>query len=120
VNLTLVLLSIAVASATLATPANPPPCKVTENQLIGYWVGSGPFEEMQFAKEDGVNVFNSWLHEHPDYYGARWTYGNCHLKILRDDEPLLTYNFLVKSAGRILVLVDLDDHIVSKYRRLKL
>lgn len=43
--------------------------------LLGNWAcefGNCPDEEVSFALDDGVRVYNSWLHERPSASDGRW------------------------------------------------
>jgi hypothetical protein len=47
-----------------------------EDRLLGNWACvSGPCgdPEIQFARDDGRRVYNSWLHERPSASGGSWT-----------------------------------------------
>jgi hypothetical protein len=93
-------------------------CNVVQQDLLGYWAGNGPFEEMQFTQEAGANVFNSWLHQRPDHLGAAWKLSGCRLTIIPRAEPPYPYEFTVRMSGRALRLIDSDYRSVSTYRRL--
>jgi hypothetical protein len=94
-------------------------CNVDAQSLLGYWAGRGQFEEMQFVREDGANVFNSWLHQRPDHFGARWTISDCTLTIVPRGDLSYSYTFKVRVSGKTLTLIDPADGSVSKYRRLR-
>jgi hypothetical protein len=93
-------------------------CNVDEQQLLGYWKGNGPFEEMHFTNEDGVNIFNSWLHQRPDHLNAVWSVSQCKLKIGPRGDGDSSYEFTIRLSGKSLYLADAVDKSTARYRRL--
>lgn len=106
-------------SPVAVTTAKDRVCNVDEQKLLGYWKGDGPFEEMQFTKTDGLNIFNSWLHHRPDQFGAVWTFSRCKLSIVPRGDPQFGYEFTVRMSGKALVLIDNGDQSTSTYRPLR-
>lgn len=74
----------------------------TENDVVGAWVymsngvPEDGGEEMDFSIESGVNTFNSYLHNRPEYIGCTWS--------LEVD----TLHILCSNAGN-----NIDLHILS-------
>lgn len=105
-------------SPVAGTAAKDRACNVDEQRLLGYWKGDGQFEEMQFTKIEGVNVFSSWLHHRPEHSGAIWTFSRCKLSIVPRGDPEFSYEFTVRISRKALLLIDTSDESTSSYRRL--
>jgi len=70
-------------AASPAAAAKDARCAVTEEMIAGPWtsVKGAFFQDMELAREGGKRVFNSWLHERPEYLGGEWQLENCRLRI---------------------------------------
>lgn len=104
-----------------ASLANAKTCNVDENLLKGAWLGANnhaAFEQMEFSIEGKQKVFNSWLHERPDFTNGKWSLENCNLHIAHATEPNLTYDFTVRISRGKLELKEIGEP-AGKFRRIK-
>jgi len=80
------------------------------NALLGYWVcesGDCPDEALEFADNDGVHSYNSWLHDHPSAVDGRWSLDGRALAIECCEDIEYHYTVVNVSEDR-LVLHDVD------------
>ena len=80
---------------------------------------SGFFEQMEFAREDGRRVFNSWLHERPEMSNATWSFDQCTLRIHSVNEPALAFAYEVRMPSRDRLELKEAKEPVARYRRIK-
>ena len=89
----------------------------TNNGLLGYWLcesGDCPDEAIELADNDGVQTFNSWLHDRPSAVDGRWTLDGTRLVIHCCEDVEYAYD-VVEVGEERLVLQDADtpdEHIV--------
>ena len=114
------LIPFVVLLASLAAGAAPK-CAVTERMIEGPWqiVKGGSFEEFALGREDGKRVFNSWLHQRPEYSGGEWTLKDCRLSI-RVEGAGASFDFVsVRVSGNRLYLREEGDGAEAVYKRIK-
>ena len=115
------LACIAPARAQAPAPKPQPRCAVTEDMVVGPWqhVKGGFFQEMELAREDGRRVFNSWLHQRPEYSGGEWTLADCRLTI-RIESAKASFEFAsVRVSGNRLYLREEGAKAEAVYKRIK-
>lgn len=81
-----------------------------DNGLLGYWLcesGDCPDEAIELANNDGVQTFNSWLHDRPSAVDGRWTLDGTRLVIHCCEDIEYAYN-VVEIGEERLVLQDAD------------
>lgn len=79
-------------------------------RLLGYWLcesGDCPDEAIEFANNDGVQTYNSWLHDRPSAVDGRWQLDDKTLAIQCCEDLEYQYTVVDVSADR-LVLHDID------------
>ena len=111
--------SLAAAAAVQAVP--PARCAVTEDMIVGPWQGvKGTFfQEMALEREGGKRVFNSWLHQRPEYSGGEWTLEDCRLGI-RIDSANASFDYAgVRVSGSRLYLRRQGEKSEEVYKRIK-
>lgn len=97
-------------------------CSVTEARLAGAWERSGragTFEQMEFAREDGAQVFNSWLHERPEFLDGRWSLAGCRLHIATTASSAPAFAYTLRMKGRHQLELRARGEGVARYRRMK-
>ena len=113
-----------VAAAALGpfpASAQKPRCALTEAMVEGPWqsVRGGSFQEFALEREDGRRVFNSWLHQRPEYSGGEWTLENCRLTI-RVESANASFEYAsVRVSGSRLYLREQGDKAEAVYKRIK-
>ncbi len=94
------------------------PCTATPAGLLGSWKlvsEGGPHEEMAFQ----AGTFNSWLHQRPEIFGARWRMDRCELRIQESDGgPESRFTLLKLDANR-LTLREAGEQDIATYQRVK-
>jgi hypothetical protein len=96
-------------------------CAVTEDMVAGPWrsVKGGFFQEMELARADGKRVFNSWLHERPEYSAGEWTLRDCKLAI-RVEYANASFDYVsVRVRGDRLYLRKEGEKAEAVYKRIK-
>lgn len=79
--------------------------------LLGYWLcesGDCPDEAIELADNDGVQTYNSWLHDRPSAVDGRWTLDGARLVIQCCEDVEYAYN-VVEVGEERLVLQDADS-----------
>jgi hypothetical protein len=116
------LIALALAACALTAGAQPKPkCAVTEKMVEGPWqsVKGGSFEEFALEREDGKRVFNSWLHQRPEYSGGEWVLEDCRLSI-RIPSANTSFEYAsVRVAGSRLYLREEGERAEAVYKRIK-
>ena len=114
-------LAAALVCASLCAAAQKPRCAVTEKMVEGPWVSAkgGDFEEFALEREDGKRVFNSWLHQRPEYFGGEWTLKDCRLTIRIDSASTGFEYSSVRVSGNRLYLREDGDRAEAVYKRIK-
>lgn len=95
------LLAVSAAGADEAAPAN---------GLLGYWLcenGDCPDEAIELADNDGVQTYNSWLHDRPSAVDGRWALNGARLTISCCEDIEYVYDVVQVDEER-LVLQDAD------------
>jgi hypothetical protein len=107
-------------AACLACGAREQKCAATEATIVGSWEGvKGSFEEMAFEREDGKRIFNSWLHQRPEYIGGEWTLDKCWLAI-RIESAGASFDYAwVRRSGSRLYLRKQGEGAEEVYKRIK-
>lgn len=78
--------------------------------VLGYWLcdsGDCPDEAIEFADNEGVQTYNSWLHDRPSAVDGRWTLAGDKLTINCCEDIEYQYSVVEVSDDR-LVLRDID------------
>lgn len=78
--------------------------------ILGYWLcdsGDCPDEAIEFADNDGVRTYNSWLHDRPSAVDGRWALMGARLTIACCEDIEYQYTVLEVSDER-LVLRDVE------------
>ncbi len=78
--------------------------------LLGYWLcesGDCPDEAVEFAANDGVHTYNSWLHDRPSAVDGRWSLDGTTLAIECCEDIEYHYTVVDVSETRLL-LHDVD------------
>jgi hypothetical protein len=94
---------------------NAAPCVAADDdasaqRLLGYWLcesGDCPDEALEFADNDGVHTYNSWLHDRPSAVDGRWSLEGKALAIECCEDLEYHYTVVDVSDDR-LVLQDVD------------
>lgn len=79
--------------------------------LLGYWLcesGDCPDEAIELADNDGVQTYNSWLHDRPSAVDGRWTLDGTRLVIHCCEDVEYAYN-VVEIGEERLVLQDAES-----------
>lgn len=80
-------------------------------RLLGYWLcesGDCPDEALEFANNDGVQTYNSWLHDRPSAVDGRWSLEGSTLAINCCED--LDYQYtVVEASDEQLVLRDIES-----------
>ena len=96
-------------------------CGVTERSILGDWEAesrAAPFELMAFERDGERGIFNSWVHERPDYMRASWTLKDCLIRVKHSDDRRLDMNFsIVKASVNKLTLREVNGKQVFAYKR---
>ena len=89
--------------------------------IAGPWasVKGGFFEEFELALEDGNRVFNSWLHQRPEYLGGEWRLDNCRLQITYLPANVSFHFASVRVANNRLYLREAAGKPEAVYKRIK-
>ena len=114
-----VLAALAAASVPCAAGAK---CAVTEDMVAGAWQsvkGGSFFQEMELAREDGKHVFNSWLHQRPEFSGGEWTLRDCKLTIRIESSKTSFEYASVRVRGNRLYLREEGGKAEAVYKRIK-
>jgi hypothetical protein len=111
----------ALLAASLCAAAQKPRCTVTEAMVAGPWqsVKGGSFEEFALEREDGRRVFNSWLHQRPEYSGGEWTLKDCRLTIRVEGAGASFEYASVRVAGNRLYLREAGEKAEAVYKRIR-
>lgn len=118
-KIAVLVVSFAFGPALAAAPKAK--CSVTEEMLVGPWqsVKGGFFEEFALEREDGKRVFNSWLHQRPEYTGGEWTLKHCRLSI-RIESANTSFEYAsVRVSGSRLYLREEGRRAEAVYKRIK-
>lgn len=125
-----VLLAIVMASPTVWLPsavhaaqhaAVPDTCHALQTQLLGAWKsrnGDGAFETMEFSVDGGRRLFNSWLHERPEFNNAQWRLDGCRLTIAQGADDATSFEFVASLRGKILRIQEAGDEKAAAYVRI--
>jgi hypothetical protein len=114
-------LAAALLGACLSAAAQKPRCSVAEAMVTGPWasVKGGSFEEFALEREGGKRVFNSWLHQRPEYSGGEWTLKDCRLTI-RVESANASFEYAsVRVSGSRLYLREEGERTEAVYKRIK-
>lgn len=112
-------IALVLSLLVFAVTAGAAPCVARERDLIGAWQSrNGPFEQMEFAKDDGKPVFNSWLHDRPEVSGGRWTFANCLLRITSASESANWDLEIISLSAVRMTLRERGERTMSIYRRI--
>lgn len=97
----------------LATPLRADvECSALEQALIGSWARSGDsafFEEMRFSVDGQDHIFDSWLHQRPELFGASWRVEHCDLVVQPARGEFKAFQFSAQVRGDTLTLRPTDD-----------
>lgn len=97
------------------------PCPIQERDLLGHWAAKSEqdFEEMLFEIRDNKRLFLSWRHHRPEMPGV-WTFQKCEIHIRHIGDPKLSFEYaVVKHAGRVLQLRELNGKEILSYMKIK-
>lgn len=114
-----VVLAVALMVAPLTVLAE---CNVRPGSLRGAWKhvnNAGFFEQMEFTSEGERNIFNSWLHDRPEFAGASWSLKNCVLRIWNPRDPALSFVYSVRMQGAQRLNLREAGQPNAEYRRIK-
>ncbi len=125
----LMILAGVMMISTGAAPAAPNKCKGAEKLLMGSWSfvelrkngTAKPREagdpEMTFEKEDGKNIYRSYLHSRPDVWGE-WRLQGCQLSVISQEGSWVDkYQITLISKKMLKLTSDLGDK--TAYQRFK-
>lgn len=98
-------------------------CAINEAALLGVWRNdgaTGSFQEFELQKAEGVNTFNSWLHQRPELLDATWTLSGCLLVVTpgRDESPPFRFR-LLELKGERLRMRDEANPTDARYTRVQ-
>lgn len=116
------LFGVSLSTTSLATIAAS--CPITEHGLIsGGWMrdsATGFFAEMSFEIYEEQRIFNSWLHQRPEFINATWTFQDCNIQINHPTEPQLNFTFeLLKATKKRIYLREKGDSDIAIYRNVR-
>ncbi len=67
------------------------PCHVADSAFLGDWQaasGRSSYQLFSLSREaDGTPRFDSWLHERPDTFNARWQRDGCRIVVTQPGVP---------------------------------
>ena len=67
------------------------PCRVADSAFLGDWQAAGGRSSYQLfslsREDDGTPRFDSWLHERPDTFNARWQRDGCRIVVTKPGVP---------------------------------
>lgn len=115
----LAVLMMLASATSLAIAAEP--CDARQSDLVGAWHRSGVdgfFEQMAFSRDGERRVFDSWLHERPEFMDASWQLDGCRLTVVPKDDADLTFRLTILSLDRErLRFRDEGNGTTGTYRR---
>jgi hypothetical protein len=106
----------------LLGPALPPHASAKGHDgVAGVWVSvKGPtdFDSMEFVVEDGAQIFRSWMHNRPAWFGS-WTLDGTVLTVTMQENVTLKWTVVSVSKKKLVLLAE-GEKKKSVYRRVRM
>lgn len=96
-------------------------CMINEKVILGSWKSvnkSSFFEEISFELQEGKMIFNSWLHNRPDWLNGEWRLKSCKIYITHPDRIYSFVYTIINYTDGVLTLWDEKEQNNITFKKL--